>query len=206
MNAVLADSAYKMPHICKRVFEDSRILSTAYKLPMMMKGGHPWWKYVYDEYFDCVLCPENRVLQYSTTNREGYREYRSNSEICRNCPTRELCTHSANCVKTVTVHLWKQYEELAEDAGHTPYYAELCRKRKETIERVFADAKEKYGMRYTFYRGLAQVSSWVKLKFAVMNLKKFAKRKWRESRSAAPFAIFVDFVRLFRKVPALEFD
>ena len=45
-------------------------------------------------------------------------------------------------------------------------------RRKETIERVFADAKEKHGMRYTLYRGLTQVSKWVKLKFAAMNLKK----------------------------------
>ena len=29
--------------------------------------------------------------------------------------------------------------------------------RARTIERVFADAKGKYGVRYTFYRGLAQV-------------------------------------------------
>lgn len=93
-------------------------------------------------------------MQYSTTNREGYREYRSDPEICRNCPTRELCTHSANCVKTVTVHLWKQYEELAEDARLTPYYAELYRKRKETIERVFANAKEKYGCDIRFTGGL----------------------------------------------------
>ena len=29
-------------------------------------------------------------------------------------------------------------------------------------------------------RGLAQVTNWVKLKFAAMNLKKLAKRKWKE--------------------------
>lgn len=46
--------------------------------------------------------------------------------------------------------------------------------RKETIERVFADAKEKHGMRYTHYRGLTRVTSWVRLKFAAMNLKKLA--------------------------------
>ena len=44
--------------------------------------------------------------------------------------------------------------------------------RKETIERVFADAKEKHAMRYTHHRGLARVKRWVKLKFAAMNLKK----------------------------------
>ena len=42
--------------------------------------------------------------------------------------------------------------------------------RKETIERVFADAKEKRGMRYTQYRGLARVTAWVRLKYAAMNL------------------------------------
>ncbi len=34
--------------------------------------------------------------------------------------------------------------------------------------------KEKHAMRYIFYRGLAQVSNWVRLKFAAMNLKKLA--------------------------------
>ena len=31
-------------------------------------------EYVYDEHFDCILCPEYQPLQYSTTNRDGYRE------------------------------------------------------------------------------------------------------------------------------------
>ncbi|MDD5808674.1 MAG: transposase, partial [Oscillospiraceae bacterium] len=46
---IVADSAYKTPHICKKVFGDGRVLSTAYKRPQTMKGGHEWWKYVYDE-------------------------------------------------------------------------------------------------------------------------------------------------------------
>ena len=40
IETVVADSAYKTPHICKKVFEDSRVLSTAYKRPITMKGGH----------------------------------------------------------------------------------------------------------------------------------------------------------------------
>ena len=78
-------------------------------------------------------------------------------------------------------HIWKNYEEQADDARYTPKYRELYKRRKETIERVFADAKEKYAMRYTQYRGLAQVTKWVKLKFAAMNLKKLASWKWKES-------------------------
>ena len=127
-----------------------------------------------------MLCPEFQVLTYRTTNRDGYREYKSDPKICIHCPTRHLCPCAKDCVKTVQRHIWKDYEELADDARYTPKYQELYKRRKETIERVFADAKEKYAMRYTQYRGLAQVTNWVKLKFAAMNLKKLAIWLWRE--------------------------
>ncbi|MEY8317581.1 transposase [Oscillospiraceae bacterium 50-58] len=81
-------------------------------------------------------------------------------------------------------HIWKDYEELADDARYTPEYKDLYAKRKETIERVFADAKEKHAVRYTYYRGLTQVSNWVRLKFAAMNLKKMA--KWKARKRFAP--------------------
>ena len=190
VETIVADSAYKTPHICKKIFRDNRVLSTAYKRPQTMKGGHEWWKYVYDEYYDCVICPEYQILKYSTTNREGYREYKSDPRVCANCLTRELCTHSKNCVKTVQRHIWKDYEDLADDARYTPEYRDLYKQRKETIERVFADAKEKHAMRYTQYRGLAQVTNWVKLKFAAMNLKKLAKWKWMNSQSSLLVRIF----------------
>lgn len=190
VETVVADSAYKTPHICKKVFEDGRVLSTAYKRPQTMKGGHEWWKYVYDEYYDCILCPEFQPLPYSTTNRDGYREYKSDPKICKGCPTRQLCTHSKDCAKTVQRHIWKDYEELADDARYTPKYQDLYKRRKETIERVFADAKEKHAMRYTPYRGLSQVSNWVRLKFAAMNLKKLAKWKWRDLFSSSLYLAF----------------
>ena len=94
-------------------------------------------------------------------------------------PIKSLCTRSKDFLKTVTRHVWKDYEELADDARYTPQYRDLYAKRKETIERLFADAKEKHAMRYTQYRGLAQVSKWVRLKFAAMNLKKLALWKWK---------------------------
>ena len=44
---------------------------------MTKEGYFRKHEYVYDEYYDCYLCPENQVLSYSTTNRDGYREYKS---------------------------------------------------------------------------------------------------------------------------------
>ena len=203
VHTFVADSAYKTPHICKKVFSDIRVLSTAYKRPQTMKGGHDWWKYVYDEYYDCIICPEYQVLNYSTTNRDGYREYKSDPKICANCPTRHLCTHSKDCVKTVTRHIWADYVELAEDTRYTPIYQRMYKDRKETIERVFADAKEKHGMRYTRYTGLAQVRNWVKLKFAAMNLKKFAKWSWWDSITHCASTIISFVLPTFETNPSL---
>ena len=164
--------AKKQKLIRKNGSDDGKVVPTITKSLFQLKK---MYKYVYDEYYDCIICPEYHVLHYATTNREGYREYKSRSYICKNCPTIHKCTHSRKCEKVVTQHVWNDYIELAEDARYTPYYKSLYKKRKEKIERVFADAKEKHAMRYTPFRGLAQVSNWVRLKFAAMNLKKLAR-------------------------------
>lgn len=71
-----------------------------------------------------------------------------------------------------------------------------------------ANNKEKHAMRYTHYRGLAQVQNWVKLKFAAINIKKFAKRKWNDlHRSSHSSFVYTVFAFLFNnfKTPALDF-
>ena len=75
-------------------------------------------------------------------------------------------------------YVWHDYIERAEDFRHSPIGKKTYALRSQTIERVFADAKEKHAMRYTPYRGLPAVTAWVKLKFAAMNLKKLAIHKW----------------------------
>lgn len=89
-------------------------------------------------------------------------------------PLQRLC-------KDGTVAYLEGVEDLADDARYIPEYQALYKHRKETIERDFADAKEKYAMCYTQYRGLTQVTKWVKLIFANMNLKKMARWKWNDS-------------------------
>ncbi len=156
----------------------------------------PWYDYVYDEYYDCVLCPQDKVLSYSTTNRDGYRENKSKSYICKKCPERNRCTISQHCTKVVTRHIWKDYVEHAEDVRHSPLGKETYAMRGQTIERVFGDAKEKHAMRYTPYRGLDRVINWVKLKYATMNLKKLGRWKWIPFlllRFLALFPVFVVF-------------
>ena len=191
MRFVVADAGYKTPWICKRVIDDGLIPVLPYKRPMGKDGFFRPYEYIYDEYFDCVLCPENHVLSYSTTNRDGCREFKSKPYICENCPSRSKCTTNSQCTKTVLKHLWSDYLELAEDYRHTPELRKLYDRRKETIERVFADAKEKHSMRFTYFRGLTRVTNWVRLKFAAMNLKKYVLHRWL-------YCFFLHFLSFFR--------
>lgn len=174
IEAVAVDSGYKTPWICKQVLDDGKDIMTPYKRPMTKKGYFHSYEFVYDEYYDCVICPNNKVLKYSTTNREGYKEFKSNAKDCEKCQYRNACTNSKNNQKIVTKHIWSKYIELAEDIRHSKKGKEIYGLRSQTIERVFADAKEKHSMRYTFIRSLPRVQNWVKLKFAAMNLKKLA--------------------------------
>lgn len=76
--------------------------------------------------------------------------------------------------------MWEDYLELTEDYRHTPAYQEIYKMRSQTIERVFADAKEKHALRHTQLRGLQKVKMQVTLTFACMNLKKLATWKRRK--------------------------
>jgi transposase len=181
IQGVALDAGYKTPWIMKQVFDSGRLPCTPYKAPMTKKGFFKKYEYVYDEYYDCIICPENQVLNYTTTNREGYREFKSDPKVCEHCPCRAQCTESKNHQKVVTLHVWNDYLERAEDIRYSPWGKMIYRRRKETIERVFGDAKEKHGMRYTQYRGRARLRMQVLLTFTCMNLKKLAAWKWKNA-------------------------
>lgn len=200
IEAVVVDAGYKTPGICREIIKAGKLPVMPYKRPMTKDGYFRKHEYVYDEYYDCYLCPNNQVLKYSTTNREGYREYKSNPKICCECNMRMQCTQSKNCTKVVTRHIWEPYIEIAEDIRHTPKGKGLYKRRAETIERVFADAKEKHGMRYTRYRGLRKVQHYLTLLFACMNLKKLA--MWKKKRGMLPptSSFFTNSLSIFRKI------
>ena len=193
------DSGYKIPWIMKQIFDSGRLPSTPYKRPMTKPGFFKKYEYAYDEYFDCYLCPNNQILKYSTTNRDGYREYKSNPKICKSCPYRQQCTESKNFQKVVVRHVWEEYIERSEDVRHSPKGKEIYSLRKETIERIFADAKVKHGLRYTQFRGLAKLKMQALLTFSCMNLKKLA--RWKRVNGFLPAFLryFFDFFLLNNK-------
>lgn len=83
MQNVVADAGYKTPWICKKVIDDGRIPILPYKRPAGAKDYYRPSEYVYDVYYDCVICLENQVLNYSTTNRDGYKSTKAKGTNAR---------------------------------------------------------------------------------------------------------------------------
>lgn len=59
IQVIAADAGYKTPWIAKRIIDDGGIPSMSYKRPMTKQQKYD---YVYDEYYDCIICPLNEVL------------------------------------------------------------------------------------------------------------------------------------------------
>ena len=183
---IIADAGYKTPALAKLMLDDGITPVFPYHKPMTRKGFFRKSEYVYDEYYDCIVCPNNQTLKYSTTNRDGYREYKSDPAVCAGCPFLSQCTDSRSHQKVVLRHIWEPYMEICEEVRHTEGMRELYDLRKQTIERNFGTAKEHHAMRYTQQIGKEKMTMTVALTFACMNMKKLARLlSLRESFSGA---------------------
>ena len=193
------DAGYKTPWIAKKTIEDSKIPILPYTRYTGKKDCYKPWEYTYDPANDTYICPRGGILRHTTTDREGKRTYRSTPAQCRDCPCKATCGANEKGQKLFTTHIWQEYLDIVEGIRKTDLGKRIYAQRKETIERVFADAKEKHAMRYTHHRGLAAVTRWVRLKFAAMNLKKLANWSWKNSISRL---IFIYFPPNCKKTPA----
>ena len=187
---VAMDAGYKTPWIAKKVFDENKVPILPYTRYKGNSQHYKPWEYIYDEATDEYICPQGGRLRHTTTDRNGKRTYRSTPKNCLDCPCKWKCGANEKGQKVFTTHIWQEYLDLVEQIRKTELGKEIYAKRKETIERVFADAKEKHAMRYTHHRGLAAVTRWVRLKYATMNLKKLAIWSWNNSIFSTIFTFF----------------
>ncbi|MBF0776112.1 DDE transposase [Streptococcus azizii] len=172
---LVADSGYKTPTIAKFLLDQEVTPVFPYTRPRGKKEKLRPKDFVYDDYYDVYICPENQLLDYRTTTRGGYREYKSDAKKCASCPLLSICTESQNHQRTITRHIWRDYLEVCEDIRHQRGMRALYQKRKETIERLFGTAKEYHNLRYTRERGKSKMEDKVGLTLACLNLKKYVK-------------------------------
>jgi hypothetical protein len=168
------DAGYNTADICHGLVAKNIFGAIGYRRPSGCGKGFYKKDYHYDVDKDVYLCPMGFVLTYRTTDRNGYRHYASEAKICVSCPLLSDCTTSKSHRKEITRHVWEGDKDKIKANRLSPEGKELYKRRKETIERSFADAKELHGYRYARFRGLQKVMTQCLLTAACQNMKKLA--------------------------------
>ena len=169
------DAGYATAAIAQGLEERGILGVTGYRNPtpprpgMMRKS-----RFAFEPESDGYRCPEGQLLAYATTDRGGYRHYRSDPAVCCACPLLASCTTNANAQRTLTRHVWQEARERVDGYRKTPWGKAIYKRRKETVERSFADAKQLHGHRYARFRSLVRVSAQCLLAAAAQNIKKIA--------------------------------
>jgi transposase len=175
VGAVGLDAGYATTGIAKGLEERGILGVTGYRRPTPPRSGMlPNKAFKYQAEADGFRCPQGQLLTYATTDRSGYRLYKSDPQICRNCPLLASCTSSRNITRVITRHVWADARERADAHRLTPWGKRIYKRRKETVERSFADAKQLHGHRYARFRGLLAVACQCLLAAAAQNIKKIA--------------------------------
>jgi Transposase DDE domain. len=168
------DAGYFTAPLCHLLLSAQIYPVLGYRRPN--HGTNPIRKrqFIYDSQCDRYTCLNGHHLIYKTTSREGYRHYHSTPSTCKQCPLLSQCTQSKNSQKVLTRHIWEADKEKANNIRLTQWGKKVYARRKETIERSFADAKQHHGHRYARFRGLSRVQMQCLLAATAQNIKKMA--------------------------------
>jgi hypothetical protein len=176
VGAVGLDAGYFTSTVCEQLVQRDIYAVMGYRGPMAHRPGTFYKReYIYDTVADAYTCPAGQVITYTTTNRVGYREYHSKASQCAQCPSKNKCTQSQNNVKVLIRHVWEDSKDVVNANRLSETGKRIYKRRKETVERSFADAKELHGHRYARFRGLAKVRAQSLLAAACQNMKKMAR-------------------------------
>ncbi len=122
---------------------------------------------------DAYLCPNRKMLVPWNITKDGAIEYKIHKDECGACPHKAVCLKQY-AFKTIRRHLYEDCLEKAREYRLSLEGKTIYKMRKETIERVFAEGKEKHGLRFTRYKGRQKNYDMRALLYACLNIKKLA--------------------------------
>ncbi len=89
LEEVALDAGYLTMPICQGL-KEREIFAVIAHQDRPKKGLFFKWQFKYIPEKDVYLCPAKHELSYKTTNRSGYREYKSNPQVFKSCLFSEM--------------------------------------------------------------------------------------------------------------------
>ena len=156
------DSGYLTLNI-KKYFIDNNIFGVfGYRRYGSSESRKEKNKYVYNKELDIYVEKETgEILEYNgLIDRLGYKKYQNIDKT-----------------KTVLRHIHEEWNDIFKSNKLSDLGKYLYQRRKEHVERSFADSKQNHGYRYAMYRGLKKNQNYTWLICAAQNMKNIAIKK-----------------------------
>lgn len=130
-------------------------------------------KYQYEKELDVYFEKETgEVLEYKgLIDRNGYKTYTNNDKT-----------------KKIRRHIHEEWNEIFRENRLSKEGKELYQRRKDHVERSFADSKQNHGYRYAMYKGVKKNQHYTWLICAAQNMKNIAIKKDNVSKKQVTIA------------------
>ena len=184
---VALDSGYATLDIKKYIIDNNIFGIIGYRRYGSKESRSEKNKYYYNEEYDVyVEKATGEVLEYKgKIDRLGYKTY---TNITKD--------------KIVRRHICEFMNEIIRKYRISEEGKELYKKRKEKVERSFADSKQNHGYRYAMYKGLKKNQNYTWLICAAQNMKnismKIENRQYEESKISYTEEILTKFIKMFK--------
>ncbi len=168
---IVGDTAYQTPAIAKLLKDMGIKLLSTYKRPQTKKGYFKKTDYVYDEYYDCFICPNNFYAKdIGTKIRAGFRQKQKDGLVIippfgywknKNTGTVEVIEEAADTVKRIysmylsDIGLIQIARQLTAEHRRTPAQLQL-----ELYNRHFGNTKP-YMWSFTSVKNILQDESYI---------------------------------------------
>jgi len=184
VSVAVMDSGYDNPVLLHEVFKREVLPVIPYKNPKGRSGSTgssgemhiTKQRFKYIKEFDYYGCPNDMVLTYRGTNKEGYREYKTRTKDCFGCSFKTQCTNQK--ARVVTRHQYETDSERAKQVRLSDLGKAIYPKRKTSVERVFGISKMNHCLGFTFLRGRKKNEDRSFMIFSMYNLKKLSTILW----------------------------
>ena len=180
------DSGYLTLDI-KKYFIDNNIFGVfGYRRYGTQESRKEKSKYIYIKEEDYYMNKETgEVLIYKgKIDKNGYKSYES---------------YDGKTV--VRRHIKEEWNEIFRDNRLSEEGKELYKRRKEHIERSFADSKQNHGYRYAMYKGVKKNQHYTWLICSAQNMKNIALKKAKDIRNISNISEFIEKTTdIFKKI------
>ncbi len=130
-------------------------------------------KFTYDSGANRYVCPEGKALTYVGVNELNRTHvYASTRKRCRECSQKSQCTRGSH--RFLGVHIHEPARQRAQELAKTPAFAKAQRARRK-VEALFAELKNRIGLRRLRLRRLRFVREQFYLAATVQNLKRLVR-------------------------------